>query len=63
MEESFTLAHEFLLMLMNVNVSLQKGDLVGLKIDVIHDCCKQEFYGGIPMMPSLELNLRGINLS
>jgi len=38
MEESFTLAHEFLVDANDVNVSLQKGDLVGLKIDVIHDC-------------------------
>jgi hypothetical protein len=38
MVESFTLAHEFIIDANNVNVSLQKGDLIGLKIDVMHDC-------------------------
>ena len=40
MEESFTLAHEFLIDANDVNVSLIKGDLIGLKIDVIHDCAQ-----------------------
>ena len=40
MEESFTLAHEFTVDANNVNVSLQKGDLIGLKIDVLHDCAQ-----------------------
>lgn len=40
MEESFTLAHEFLIDANDVNVSLLKGDLIGLKIDVIHDCAQ-----------------------
>jgi hypothetical protein len=40
MEESFTLAHEFLVDANDVNVSLLKGDLIGLKIDVIHDCAQ-----------------------
>ena len=40
MEESFTLAHEFLIDANDVNVSLLKGDLIGLKIDVMHDCAQ-----------------------
>ena len=40
MEESFTLAHEFLIDANDVNVSLLKGDLIGLKIDVIHVCAQ-----------------------
>lgn len=40
MEESFTLAHEFLIDVNNVNATLQKGDLIGLRIDVIHDCAQ-----------------------
>ena len=40
MEESFTLAHEFFIDANNVNVSLMKGDLVSLQIDVIHDCAQ-----------------------
>ncbi|MGY8644912.1 MAG: hypothetical protein ACKVIE_02255 [Candidatus Poseidoniales archaeon] len=40
MEESFTLAHEFTVDANNVNVSLMKGDLIGLKIDVLHDCAQ-----------------------
>tara|TARA_B110000003_G_scaffold268911_1_gene299140 strand:- start:93 stop:2423 length:2331 start_codon:yes stop_codon:yes gene_type:complete len=38
MEESFTLAHEFFVDANDINVSLQKGDLIGLKVDVLHDC-------------------------
>ena len=40
MEESFTLAHEFFIDANNVNVTLMKGDLVSLQIDVIHDCAQ-----------------------
>ena len=40
MEESFTLAHEFLVDANNINVSLKQGDLIGLRIDVIHDCAQ-----------------------
>jgi len=40
MEESFTLAHEFIIDANNVNVSLQEGDLIGLTVDVIHDCAQ-----------------------
>jgi len=38
MEESFTLAHEFIVNANNINVSLKEGDLIGLQIDVMHDC-------------------------
>ena len=38
MEESFTSAHEFFVDANDVNVSLQKGDLISLKVDVLHDC-------------------------
>ncbi len=38
MEESFTLAHEFIVDANNINVSLKEGDLIGLQIDVMHDC-------------------------
>jgi hypothetical protein len=38
MTESFTVAHEFTVRATDVNASLGPGDLVGLKIDVSHDC-------------------------
>ena len=38
MEESFGLAHEFIVQANDVNASLSSGDLISLRIDVQHEC-------------------------
>ena len=38
MEESFGMAHEFLVQASDVNVTLASGDLVSLRVDVQHEC-------------------------
>ena len=38
MEESFGMAHEFIVQANDVNVSLSSGDMVSLRVDVQHEC-------------------------
>ena len=38
MEESFGMAHEFIVQANDVNVSLSSGDMISLRVDVQHEC-------------------------